>query len=56
MTIFVKATHAKFSPFPPASYFPLNNLCKIIACKKSSKYYQNTRKRLQGVQNINTHK
>ena len=26
---FVKATHAKFSPFPPA-IFPLNNLCKIL--------------------------
>ena len=37
-------------------HFPLNNLCKIIAHTKSSSYDQNTRKRLQGVQNINTHK
>ena len=37
-------------------YFPLSNLCKIIAHTKSSSYDQNTRKRLQGVQNINTHK
>ena len=37
-------------------YFPLKNLCKIIAHKKSSRYDQNTRKRLQGVRNINTHK
>ena len=39
-----------------SSYFPLKNLCKIIAHKKSSRYDQNTRKRLQGVQDINTHK
>ena len=53
---FVKATHVKFSPFPPA-IFPLNNLCEVItALKKSSKYQQNTTKRLQEVQNINTHK
>ena len=38
-------------------YFPPQQLVQnIIAHKKSSKYYQNTRKRLQGVQNINTHK
>ena len=36
--------------------FSLNNLCKIIDHKKSSRYDQNTRKRLQGVKNINTHK
>ena len=36
-------------------YFPLNNLCKIIANKKTSRYDQNTRKRLQGVQNFNIH-
>ena len=37
-------------------YFPLNNLCKIVAHTKSSSYDQNTRKRLQRVQNFNTHK
>ena len=31
-------------------------LCKIITHKESIKYYQNTRKRLHGVQNFNTRK